>query len=300
MDEQRSGDAEGTSRIETVVDVATRSAAVGLGALLDRPMDPGPEGAPATPLFPLDHWLRFAPSTPMSELGADGHPRREGLRAASGLPRRMWAGSSIEFHRPVFVGQALTRVTTTESIVPKQGSTGRLCFVTLRHEVSADGGLALVERQTLVYREAEEKATTASGPRPDAPPPEGWEWSRQVRPGEVALFRYSALTFNAHRIHYDLAYATGVEGYPGLVVHGPLMATLLLDAFLRAHPGAAPLSFSFTARSPVFANELLHLCGRPAARGKTAGREASGVQELAVVGPGGRTIVTGHVAYRDA
>ena len=298
MDEQRSGDAEGAGRV--AVDVASRSAAIGLGALLDRPMDPGPEDARATPLFPLDHWLRFAPSTPMSELGPDGHPRREGLRAAAGLPRRMWAGSHIAFHRPVLVGQALRRVTTTESIVPKQGSTGRLCFVTLRHEVSADGDLALVERQTLVYREAEERPTTASGPRPDAPSPEGWEWSQQVRPGEVALFRYSALTFNAHRIHYDLAYATGVEGYPGLVVHGPLMATFLLDAFLRAHQGAVPLSFSFTARSPVFANELVHLCGRPAAGEETARGEAAAAQELAVVGPGGRATVTGHVAYRDA
>lgn len=216
MDEQKNDEAEGVGRTETALDVASRSAAIGLDALLDHTMDPEP-GSPATPLFPLDHWLRFAPSTPMSKLGADGHPRRDGLQAAADLPRRMWAGSSIDFHRPVFVGQVLERITTTEAIVPKRGSTGRLCFVTLRHEVSADGDLALVERQTLVYREAEAARTAqASGPRPDSPAPEGWEWSRPLRVGEVALFRYSALTFNAHRIHYDLAYATGVEGYPGL------------------------------------------------------------------------------------
>lgn len=287
-------------RSETLVDVASRSAAVGLGAVLDRPV--APEAADGARLLPLGHWLQFTPTAPTSELGPDGHPRLGSFMPPLDappfdLPRRMWAGSSLVFHAPVSVGQRLQRITTIESITPKEGASGRLCFVVLRHEVTADCELAIVDRQTVVYREAAtvdpSGPSSRRAPRPDAPAPEGWDWVSERRPSEMTLFRYSALTFNTHRIHYDLPYATDVEGYPGLVVHGPLLATYLVDGFQRTRPDAEITAFEFSARAPSFAGELLHVAGRAAAPG------AGGVlaEELAVIGPDGRAAVTGRIAY---
>jgi 3-methylfumaryl-CoA hydratase len=275
-------------RSETSNDVASHSAKRALAALLDTPES----GVGGEKLVPLGHWLQFTPTAATRELGPDGHPKLGGFMPPLDLPRRMWAGSTVEFHSPISVGQQLSRTTTIESITPKNGSSGRLCFVVLRHDVNADDQTALIERQTIVYREALESdpaAPVASrGPRAATETPDGWDWTRALTPNEITLFRYSALTFNSHRIHYDLPYATGVEGYPGLVVHGPLMATLVVDSFLQNHPSAELTAFEFAARSPVFVGEQIHICGR-------ATNEQS--VELAVIAPGGKTAITARIEY---
>lgn len=277
-------------RQESTGDVATARSVIGLSAVLDADLAFPEHGV--TPLFPLGHFLQFTPTARMSELGADGHPILGGFMPPIDLPRRMWAGSKITFAQPILTGQQLERTTRIESITPKSGSTGNLCFVVLVHEVHADGILALTEQQTLVYREAVSIDPLAGSPqlpaRPDSSAPDGWDWVRSERPTETTLFRYSALTFNTHRIHYDLPYATDVEGYPGLVVHGPLLATYLMNAFMLEHTGVAVKSFEFSARAPLFANELVHLVGR---------KTGEGVEELAVVGPTGKPTMTARVEF---
>lgn len=278
-------------RSETVEDVASRSSAVGLAAVLDRPI--ASSSSDRTGLFPLGYWLHFTPTAPMSELGVDGHPKLGDFMPPLDLPRRMWAGSKVSFHSPITVGQHLQRTTTIESISPKKGTSGRLCFVVLRHEITADRTLAVVEHQTIVYREAVELDPQGPSPqrppRTDTAPPDDWEWHRALRPDEATLFRYSALTFNTHRIHYDLPYATRAEGYPGLVVHGPLSATYIMDSFLAQHPDATVTRFEFSARSPVFANEQIHVVGKT---------EPDGLEKLAVIAPGGDTAIAALIEYR--
>ena len=243
-------------RSETRHDVATAAPLAGLAALLDQDASIGP---PAT-VPPLGHWLYFLPDARQSVIGEDGHPRRDeqSLLPPVPLPRRMWAGGRVEFLAPIPVGAALTRVTTIDAIRPKRGASGDLLFVTLRHDIAADGVAAIREEQDIVYREA---ATTAPAPTPAAPTQaEPADAVRSISPGPVLLFRYSALTFNAHRIHYDRDYAQRVEGYTGLVVHGPLIATLLMDHFLRAAPGITPRHFSFRAEAPLTDGAPFDLC----------------------------------------
>lgn len=249
----------------------------------------GHESDQTAPLHPLGHWLHFSEDdVPMSELGADGHVKLGGFMPPVPLLRRMWAGSELTFHAPILPGQTIGRTTTIESITEKTGSTGPLCFVVLRHEVFADGVLATTDRHTIVYREATSKpaGSAAEPPRPDSPESEGWDWVDSVRPNEVMLFRYSALTFNSHRIHYDYPYVTEVECYPGLVTHGPLTATLLLDAFMTNHPEARMTGFRFTAKSPLFANEQIHLVGRSV---------DAGVHEVAAFAPDGKVAIAAKV-----
>ncbi|WP_426518129.1 FAS1-like dehydratase domain-containing protein [Diaminobutyricibacter sp. McL0618] len=277
-------------RTEVVDDVASRSSVAQLAALLDRPI--AAEHLDATPLFPTGHWMQFTPTAAESELGADGHPRLGGFMPPLDLPRRMWAGSTIEYHAPIMPGQRLRKTSTIESITPKTGSSGRLCFVVLRHDIDAGGRPAITERQTVVYREPVERATAMpTGPQPpreatDAP--DGWDWTSTATPDEIILFRFSALTFNSHRIHYDLPYASDVEGYPGLVVHGPLSATMLVSSFLDRRPGATITHFEFTARTPVFARERLHIVGRS---------DGQNAEELAVIAPEGQTAVAARIRY---
>ena len=240
-------------RSETRQDIATAAPLRGLAALLDH------DGAPPI-VPPLGHWLYFLPDARQSAIGDDGHPRRDekGLLPPVPLPRRMWAGSRIEFLSPIAVGAALTRVTTIDAIKPKRGASGDLLFVTLRHDIAADGVAAIREEQDIVFREP---AGTAAAPAPavtiDAEPADA---VRSVSPDPVLLFRYSALTFNAHRIHYDRDYARDVEGYAGLVVHGPLIATLLMDHFLRTVPDAMPRRFAFRAEAPLTDGRPFDLC----------------------------------------
>ncbi len=275
-------------RTEVSADIASRTALVQLAALLDRPL---PEDDAV--LSPTGHWLQFTPRDPQSALGADGHPRLGGFLSPLDLPRRMWAGSTIDYAAPIRPGQKLQRTTTIESITPKTGASGRLCFVVLRHDIAADGIHALTDRHTIVYREAAPRDPAAGSarrpPRPPTPTPDGWDWAELVAPDEVMLFRFSALTFNAHRIHYDLAYVTEVEGYPGLVIHGPLTATLLVSAFQKHRPAARIARFDFRAHAPVFAGEQLHLVGRAA---------NEGAEELAVIAPGGHTAISAEIAFR--
>ncbi|MBO9696865.1 MAG: MaoC family dehydratase N-terminal domain-containing protein [Sphingopyxis sp.] len=244
-------------RSETREDVATAAPLAGLAAVLDHDISPW---APGT-VPPLGHWLYFLPTARQSAIGADGHPRRDahGLLPPVPLPRRMWAGSRIDFLSPVAVGAALTRVTTIDAIKPKRGASGDLLFVTLRHDIAAGGVAAIREEQDIVFREP---APAAPAPVA-APAPTGREPAdaiRTVHPDPVLLFRYSALTFNAHRIHYDRDYAQGIEGYAGLVVHGPLIATLLMDHALRAAADITPRHFRFRAEAPLIDGAPFDLC----------------------------------------
>jgi 3-methylfumaryl-CoA hydratase len=243
-------------RTETIEDLATLVPLRALTATLDR--DDPPQGAgDAVP--PCWHWLYFLPVHRQSEIGPDGHAKRGGFLPPVPLPRRMWAGSRIEFPAPLQVGQALSRTSRITDVRMKEGRTGPLVFVNVRHEINGDGRLAVVDEHDIVYREM---------PQPGEPVPAGIpapsdaQWTRRIEPDDVLLFRYSALTFNGHRIHYDRRYVTTVEGYPGLIVHGPLIATLLLDLLRRELPAAQVKNFSFRAVKPVFDVAPFDVCGR--------------------------------------
>ncbi len=211
--------------------------------------------------MPLAHWIHFLPEERQSDLGPDGHAKRGGfLPPIHHLPRRMWAGSRLTFPGTMRAGMAVERRSTIADIKEKQGSTGPLVFVTVKHEVGeAGGGPLLVEEQDIVYRGLDGAPSGQSS----APPAPKGEWHRSLMADAVLLFRYSALTFNGHRIHYDYEYVTQEEGYPGLVVHGPLIATLLLDLVGRMVPEAGVAAYSFRAVSPVFGGSELHLNGTP-------------------------------------
>ncbi|HEY2021742.1 FAS1-like dehydratase domain-containing protein [Paraburkholderia sp.] len=215
---------------------------------------------------PLWHWLYFLPVAPLADVGADGHPERGGFLPPVPLPRRMWAGGRLAFHAPLTVGERARRTSTIANIEDKTGRSGRLVFVTIQHTIEVNGELKLEEEHDIVYREAPRQ-----GARPQQPAlaPEGESWRRTIDADPVMLFRYSALTFNGHRIHYDYPYVTQVEGYPGLVVHGPLIATLLVDLVRREMPHATMQSFAFRALRPTFAGQPFTVNGKPSADGKT-------------------------------
>jgi len=247
--------ADWVGRTESAEDRVGAAPLAMLSALLDRDDPPAAHGD-AIP--PLAHWLYFLPTHRQSRIGPDGHAHRGEFLPPVALPRRMWAGSRVEFLRPVAVGEPVRRLSRIAAVAEKPGRSGPLVFVTVRHEVSGPAGLALVDEHEIVYRGAEGSAAS-----PAAAAPSGEAWSREIRPDPVLLFRYSAATFNGHRIHYDHPYATGAEGYPGLVVHGPLVATLLVDLLRRNRPGAVLASFSFRARRPLFDTAPFTLCGLP-------------------------------------
>jgi 3-methylfumaryl-CoA hydratase len=247
-------------------DTVSIAALRGLYAVLDLPArewQPG-EAAPW-----LAHWLLFGEYAAQAELGDDGHPRRGNFLPPVTLPRRMWAGGRLRFHEPLRVGDALTRTSTVTNIEAKSGSTGELVFVTVRHDVMRDDGVLLLEEeQDIVFREAahirqsvplagQATGTSAQTQAARVEPcvvvkdAGNRQWERVVEPSATLLFRYSALTFNSHRIHYDREYATQVEGYSGLVVHGPLQATLMLDLLTSSIPDARVESFSFRGRAPL-------------------------------------------------
>lgn len=230
----------------------------GLAAALDIPEE---EAAPGGVLPPMWHWMLFQEWTPAHDLGPDGHPRRGGfLPPVHDLPRRMWAGSRISLHRDLRSGERISRASTILRVEEKAGGSGRLVFVTVRHDIAGEGdaGPAIVEEQDIVYRGTEGEAVKRAEP---APPLPAGAFTRLVRPDPVLLFRYSALTANGHRIHYDLDYVTREEGYPGLVVHGPLQATWLADLVRRHRPGARLARISFRGRRPAFHQNPLMLVG---------------------------------------
>jgi len=252
-------------RSETVTDTVAPTPYAALSAMLDR----DPQRPPVGTLLPaLWHWLYFLPLHRQSEIGPDGHANRGGFLPPVPLPRRMWAGSQFQFHSPLRVGDALMRTSTIHDVTEKSGRTGPLVFVKVRHEIRRDGeaDVALTEFHDIVYREAPSADQPASAPT-TAPAISPWE--RKWVPDDVLLFRYSALTFNGHRIHYDRRYVTEVEGYPGLIVHGPMLATLLLDLLRHEKPDAAIARYEFKAVRPVFDINPFFVCGEPQADGKT-------------------------------
>ncbi|MEF8687252.1 UNVERIFIED_CONTAM: MaoC family dehydratase N-terminal domain-containing protein [Comamonas sp. A-3] len=254
-------------RSETMSDVITAAPLRALSATLDRD-DPVPEDGSAVPA--LWHWLYFLPHARQSEIGPDGHPRRGGFLPPVPLPRRMWAGGRLrwEADNPLRLGQEVQRISTIRSVQHKTGRSGELLFVLVEHQFLNHDGLALVEEHDIVYRAAARPGDPV--PPPQQPPLAGQAaWSRSIVLDDILLFRYSALTFNGHRIHYDRQYVTQVEGYPGLIVHGPLIATLLLDLLRRQLPGARVVTFDFKALRPTFDLHPFSVHGKPREDGRT-------------------------------
>ena len=250
---------------QTTEDVISLAPVKGMAATLDRL---GPATGDALP--PLWHWLYFLPTAPSRDLGHDGHATRGGFLPPVPLPRRMWAGSRLHLQRPLLIGEHARRDSRITNIVSKKGRSGQLVIVTVLHEVHADTGLVFTEEQDIVFREAPgatENPPAAPAQKSDGPDA---QWSRELIADPVLLFRYSALTFNAHRIHYDHPYATREEGYPGLVVHGPLTATLLVETFLQEHPDARIATMNIRAQRPLFHGRRFLLEGRVCADGRQA------------------------------
>lgn len=215
--------------------------------------------APGDALPPLWHWTYFLPQDLRREIGPDGHRRRGGFLPPVPLPRRMWAGGRLQFHQPLRIGEAATRHSRIESVARKGGKSGELVFVTVSHEISGTRGLALREEHDIVYRGLPAPGTAPPAPMPA---PADAQFETGIVPDPVLLFRYSALTFNGHRIHYDQPYVTREEGYPGLIVHGPLIATLLVGQLRTQAPGRELASFEFRALSPLFDIAPFQVCGR--------------------------------------
>ncbi|MBI4540197.1 MAG: MaoC family dehydratase N-terminal domain-containing protein [Gemmatimonadetes bacterium] len=252
-----------------------------MAALLDREPGAIAEGSPLPECW---HWLYFKPLVRQSQIGEDGHPLRGGFLPPVTLPRRMWAGGRLRFHRPLVVGERATKRSRILSVTEKEGRSGKLVFVTVGHLVEGPAGPAVEDEQDIVYRDA----TRTGEPVAQGEPAQAEAlWSETVLPNEVALFRYSALMFNGHRIHYDHAYVTQVEGYPGLVVHGPLTATLMLEAATR-HEKRVALLYRYRGLAPLFSGELITLAGRTNGDGGT---------EVWAAGPAGRVAMRGTVEW---
>ena len=269
-------------RHEEVADTIDLGRARAMQATLD---DPGAPLGPGDALPPLWHWLYFWDVMPGAALGSEGHPARGGFLPPIEAPRRMWAGSRLSFLRPLPLRATATRRSEIADLRLKEGRSGRLVFVTVRHQVATSDGPCVEEEQDLVFRDQPRPGETA---RPGEPAPADAPWHRRVPPDPVLLFRYSALTFNGHRIHYDLKFATEDEGYPGLVVHGPLLATLMVDLVRRARPEARVATFEFRAELPILDTAPFTVAGAPAPDGRSA--------ELWVADPDGFYASRGRVA----
>jgi 3-methylfumaryl-CoA hydratase len=258
-------------RQQTHHDLATAWPIAALNATLNR-QEPEPKLGQAIPLG--WHWLYFLETATADELAHDGHPKRGGFLPPVSLPRRMWAGGRIEFLQPILIGENLTRVSEILNVEPKSGKSGDLVFVTVRHTISGNNQARVVEEHDIVYREAAKPGAPSA---PAKPAPTQPTWQQSMTPNEAMLFRYSALTFNSHRIHYDLDYCRSEEGYPGLVVHGPLQTTLLLELH-RNHGTQHVKKLEYRAVSPIFHNQTLTVGGIPSADGKTVQVWTAGAQ----------------------
>jgi 3-methylfumaryl-CoA hydratase len=253
---------EWTGRVQRAEDWVTPQRVAAWFAMLDH-TDAPDEGAPAPPGF---HWTLAPPLVRESELGPDGHPLRDAnsFLPPVPMPRRMWAGSRLTFHRPLLIGDRVERESVITAIQEKRGRSSELVFVTILHRFTTELGLAIEEEQDLVYRpppQADERRhTTAS----DSSESAASRWQRAIQPSETLLFRFSALTFNGHRIHYDRRYATEVEKYPGLVVHAPLIATLLLDLLCSVIRSTSIERFTFKALRPTFDTSDFSISAEPA------------------------------------
>jgi 3-methylfumaryl-CoA hydratase len=238
--------AEWIGRTESVTDPLTATQALAVAAMLDRDPAPFHEGAPLPPLW---QWFYFLPRAPQARLASDGHPERGDFLPPIPLPRRMFAGARVAIHQPLILGRPVERQGTIANVTVKQGKSGALAFVTVAYRFVQDGVLAMEEEQDIVYREpGAPVARPVPGVLPVLAP---GAWTRTVAPDTRLLFRFSALTFNAHRIHYDRPYAMDEEGYPGLVVHGPLTAVLLAD-LVRRHADRPITGFTFKGLAPLF------------------------------------------------
>jgi len=251
-------------RTEQQSDEVTATSVAAMAATLDRD-DPMPLLGFDVPS--LWHWMLFRPAVRQRDLGSDGHPQRDGFMPPVPLPRRMWAGGRLEFHHPLQIGEEVSRVSRIADIKVKEGRGGPLVLVTVRHDISNARGIALTEDQDIVFRGA--SPANSAGPNAQKAPI-GVEFFREIAPDPVLLLRYSALTFNAHRIHYDRGYATQTESYPGLVVHGPLIATLLMDLLRRQRPDAHVRRFTFKLVAPLFDTSPFAVCGKRESDGSVA------------------------------
>ncbi len=255
-------------KTDTAIDTVTQTPIAALAATLDHPAEPMVNDKVLGTLW---HWLYFLPLARHSELGADGHPEKGGFLPPVPLPRRMWAGSQLEFHHPIHVGDTIERISTIENVTHKSGKSGEMVFVKVKHQINcmhhelqiagaSDARInAITEFHDIVYREPPQ---ADAAPLPGKPAPTTADWQHKMVADDVLLFRYSALTFNAHRIHYDRRYVTDKEGYPGLIVHGPLIATLLIDAMNKELDNPVILQFNFKAIKPLFDINPFYVCGR--------------------------------------
>jgi len=257
-------------RSETVHDCISHNLVKRIAATLGEPAP-----APGAPLPELWHWAFFQDAVEHSGLGGDGHPARGGFLPPADNRNRMWAGGRLEFIHPLRVDAQVSRRSTILNVQEKHGRTGSLLFVTVQHEYVQDGQRALIEEQDIVYREPSPPKLGGTEPMPQG------DWHLHVQPSPTLLFRYSAVTFNGHRIHYDWPYVTETEGYPGLVVHGPLIATLNVQAFVRANPQLTVRRFSFRGVRPLICPDAFDVGGRLIGEGKAqvwAGNQAGQAQ----------------------
>jgi 3-methylfumaryl-CoA hydratase len=252
-------------RKQTEEDLATAYPVRALAATLGRDEPPPEAGSPVPPGW---HGLYFLATAPRDALGRDGLPDETGIMPPLPFPRRMFAGQRMTFHQPIRVGDRITKESELTDLTLKDGSTGKLVFATLTIRISGSDGLCLEEEYDRVFREDVAEGAKNPAPRRE-PPPDDCPWKVVVEPDPVMLFRYSALTFNPHRIHYDRPYAMEVEGYPGLVVHGPLSLTLLADFARDNNPGKRMTGFHMRARAPLFDTAPFELVGRPSDDGST-------------------------------
>lgn len=263
-----------------------------VAAVLDSPA-PIRTGGPLPLLW---HWAFGTPETPTARLGPDGHPRLPEGGPSAGLTRRMWAGGRVVAHRPVTVGLPFVRSSSLLSAERKTGRTGDLLIVTVGHRYEQDGEPVITEEQDLVYRAPGDAVPEPVGDHAEPAAPGGW--ADRVVTGPVTLFRFSAVTFNAHRIHYDAAYAAEVEGYPRPVVHGPLSAMLLAES-VRSHAGRELAEFSFRASAPLFAGLPFTLTGTPDRAAGPDGAAEAGAVDLRVIRNDGRTAMTATARLRE-
>ncbi len=267
---------------ETTASVDARTASM-LAAIFDQAPLRNGEALP-----PAWHWAFFIEPALQRDIGADGHPKKGSFLPPVQLPRRMFAGAYIQFHGPLIVGHSYRRRSEVTSINVKEGRSGKLVFVKVLHAISDDAGvMRLTEEQDIVYRDSE-RGTQKAQPAPSEV--KAWTWADEFKADPVMLFRYSAVTFNGHRIHYDYPYVTEEEGYPNLVVHGPLLATLMLESLREKLPRKEVAAFRFAGKSPVFAGQQFNVAGKV--------ESGSNAAELAILG-GGYTAMTGQATLRS-
>ncbi|TVR82588.1 MAG: acyl-CoA dehydrogenase [Rhodospirillales bacterium] len=283
MHEREQPFAEWLGRTETVTDFIAPAPALMAAATLD---DTESRFVAGVDLPPLWHWFYFLPKAPQSRIGPDGHPARGGFMPPIPLPRRMFAGGRLTFHRPLVIGRSAEREGVITSIAEKSGKSGTLAFVTVAYTFSQDGDVCITEEQDIVYRDESAEVVPAP-PVVEPPVPPAGSWHRTIQPDPVLLFRFSALTFNGHRIHYDRTYATEVERYPGLVVHGPLTAVLLMD-LIRCNSDRAVNTFSFRGLAPLFDLAPFRLTGLA----------ADDTVTLQALGPDGKKAMTAEASLR--